>query len=678
MKEKSQHITKNYLFVKVAVPTPIRKCFDYLPPNNANNVILQKGVRVKIPFGTRLLIGIIVDITTETTISHESLKPIIEVLDPSPIFPSSLQTLFNWASNYYQYSIGMIFDAALPTTLRKGKPVEIKSTKLRDNIPLPSIDAVKIKLNREQQQAIAAIASSLCKFKVFLLDGVTGSGKTEVYLQLIEKAISKGQQSLILIPEIGLTPQTLSRFQQRFSVPIVILHSKMNNTERANAWIQAKLGTATIVIGTRSAALVPLKNPGLFIVDEEHDTSFKQQEGFRYSARDLLIKRAQLENCPIILGSATPSLHSLFNVKGGNYSYLCLPNRAGEAITPNVQIIDIRHKKLEQGLSKKLLLAIENHLKNKGQVLLFINRRGYAPILMCHSCGWIQNCKQCDARMILHLKPKPHIICHHCQMQSVIPTVCPDCQSKRLSPLGLGTEKIEAILTKHFPQANIVRVDKDTTKRKLAMQDIVHKTITGEIDILIGTQMLAKGHHFTELSLVAIIDIDSAFFSTDFRAIERMGQLVTQVAGRAGRGRQLGQVIIQTYHPQHPLLQQLLTDGYKAFCATLLQERKEARLPPFSYQILFRATNKSYKKVFTLLSLIKQQAEQKHLNIDLLGPIPAPMEKKAGFYRAQLLLQSSNRANLHYLCNQLINGIENLPIAKQVHWSVDVDPIDLY
>jgi len=742
MKEKPLLTTDNSIYVRVAVPAPVCKYFDYLPPEGgAFNHLLQPGIRVQVPFGRQILIGIVVEIISVTTVPFNSLKPIIKIIDLTPLLPILLHKLLLWASQYYQYPLGLVFDAAFTSSLRGGSVLEdykqtywqltalppitekttskqqqllklltehpagiaedslnkqgfnkaIRNRLVEKNLLKATLQSIyqpsvtkhhltqnnALELNPAQLAALTTI-KAFNSFQTFLLDGVTGSGKTEVYLQAIANVLQQNKQVLILIPEINLTPQTLAQFEQRFTTQVVVFHSKISDKKKTDAWFKAKLGLAPIILGTRSAAFIPLKSPGLFIIDEEHDQSFKQQEGFRYSARDLLIKRAQLENCPIILGSATPSLESLYNAKRKRYCQLKLPERTGNAISPKMEILDIRHKKLKHGLSLQLLAQIEAHLKTQGQVLLFLNRRGYAPVLMCGSCNWTKNCNHCDARMILHFNPKPMLICHHCQTNCVLPAICPACGNQKLAPVGFGTAKLEQVLKTQFPAANIVRVDKDTTSKKDAMQNIIKQVISGQANILIGTQMLAKGHHFPNLSLVAIIDIDGALFSSDFRTIERMGQLITQVAGRAGRAELPGHVILQTQHPEHPLLQKLLTQGYHALCESLLEERNLIKLPPFSYQILFKAASKKPKAALDFLAWLKNNTKQTNKEVELLGPIPSPIEKKASYFRAQLLIQSTKRYLAHSFCEILMAKIESYPKIKQILWSVDVDPLDFY
>lgn len=660
------------LILSVAIPSPLRRLFDYLLPDNIE-FAPTIGARVSVNFGKQNLIGFIAELKHSSDLPRTQLKAITAILDPQPLFPPHLIELFKWASNYYQYPLGMMFAAALPNWISKQKTLPDITKFDQKIISAPS----ELILNNAQQLAITEVQASFGNFKSFLLDGITGSGKTEVYMQLIAAAIAQHKQVLMLIPEINLTPQTLESFENRFAVPIAVLHSQISEKKRALAWLQAKDGSAPIVLGTRLATFTPLKNPGLFIIDEEHDLSFKQQDHFRYSARDLLLKRAQLENCPIVLGTATPALETWHNVSTGRYQRLELPERAGTAKKPIIEIIDIRHKKLDAGLSNNLLAQIKEHLEQKGQVLLFLNRRGYAPVLMCFKCGWHQTCKRCDSNMIIHYDSKI-LRCHHCEAQTKIPSCCPGCQDPAINAVGLGTQQLESRLAEHFPNANIARVDRDAIHTKKQLQEVLDKIHDHSIDILIGTQMLAKGHHFPNLSLVAIVDIDSALFSADFRATERVGQLITQVAGRAGRGNKLGKVLLQTTHPENPLLTTLIYDGYHAFLKILHQERQETNLPPFSYQVLLRAETKQPAMAINFLTMAKTLLQPFNKNISCLGPIPAPMEKRQGFFRAQLLLQANQRKHLQDLLTHLTPQLEAHKLSRSVRWSIDVDPLDMF
>ncbi len=534
-----------------------------------------------------------------------------------------------------------------------------------------------LELNENQQQAVQSVTASLSKFQTFLLDGVTGSGKTEVYFRIIEAVIQKNRQAMVLVPEIGLTPQLVERFKARFSVPLVVVHSEISNRERLNAWLQTKDGTAAIVIGTRSALFLPLHSPGVFIIDEEHDMSFKQQEGFRYHARDVAVMRASQANVPIVLGSATPSLESLRNVSMGRYQPLKLTKRAGGAQKPTINLLDIRNRAMESNLSLSLLKAIRHHLEAGNQVLLFLNRRGYAPSVICHKCGWIAECKRCDASMTFH-QYRQKLCCHHCGSQRQMPVSCPKCQETKLISRGYGTERVEQILNQHFPDYGIERIDRDSTSRKGAMEQCLKNIHEGRSQLLVGTQMLAKGHHFPNVTLVGIIDADQGLFGVDFRASERMAQLIVQVTGRAGREEKPGEVLIQTHHPDHPLLQALIQQGYHEFSKLVMQERLAAELPPYCSMALLRAeaTDSKLPGLF-LEEAIKQVDNTEHPDILIFGPVPAPMERRAGRFRAQLILQSAERVDLHRLLKVWAPKLEKLKAARKVRWSLDVDPMDM-
>jgi primosomal protein N' (replication factor Y) len=549
-----------------------------------------------------------------------------------------------------------------------------------------SAEVVSPVLNSDQQKAVDAVTAKLGDFGIFLLDGVTGSGKTEVYLTVIEKVLARGEQALVLVPEIGLTPQLVSRFKERFAErfnkPVVVLHSGLSDNERLSAWLKAKEGEASIIIGTRSAVFTPLAKPGVIILDEEHDLSFKQQEGFRYSARDVAVKRGQLEKLPVILGSATPSLESLENARQKRYQLLVLPERAGKANHPEIAVIDVRKQPMADGLSSALVNAMSRHLKNGGQVLLFLNRRGFAPVLLCHDCGWTSSCKRCDSNMTLFFdKGSKRLRCHHCGSERPADPKCPDCTSTELRPVGTGTERLEEALALQFPDVGIARIDRDTTRRKGAMQSLLDSVHDGSKRILVGTQMLAKGHHFPDVTLVGIIDIDQGLFSADFRATERMAQLIVQVSGRAGRAEKAGQVLIQTHHPDHPLLKVLLDEGYGCFANTALEERRLAELPPYQYMALLRAEAVDTSLPLQFLQQAREMAESIAAgasSVLLLGPIPAPMEKRAGRIRAQLLLQSSSRADLHNLLTPWLQQLESSKLGRKVRWSIDVDPQEMF
>ena len=738
---------KPSLFLRVAVPSPLHRNFDYLAPAKCNPATLAPGVRVRVPFGKTKTIGILVDIVTHSAVESGRIKAALDVLDDQPLLSADLLQLAHWASGYYHYPLGEVFASMLPALLRSGKSPQIKSLRrwhmtpqgatiapdsltraprqaelmrllrahpqglsstqllehpgdwqstLRTLINKGWVNAddtgdtpadaghahampreQRLALNPPQQDAVTAVGNALGNFQAFLLDGVTGSGKTEVYLQVIEQTLARGLQALVLVPEIGLTPQLIERFQRRFNVPLAVLHSGMSDRERLSAWVMARSGQAPIIIGTRSAVFTPLKNPGVIIIDEEHDTSFKQQDGFRYSARDVAVMRAHQTNVPVILGSATPSLESLHNVNSGRYHSLKLPERAGSALHPSIETLDVRHQPMVDNLSQPLLTLITRHLAQNNQVLLFLNRRGYAPTLLCHDCGWVAECRRCDAHLTLHQGTRL-LQCHHCGTQRPLDKHCPACKSADLRALGYGTERIEHALKNKFPETLITRIDRDSTRLKGALQTLLEGVHSGASQILLGTQMLAKGHHFPDVTLVGILDTDQGLFSADFRASERMAQLILQVAGRAGRAEKPGQVVLQTHHPDHPLLQLLLTRGYHHFADAALAERRDAGLPPYSSLALLRAEAIHRDHPQQFLNQARDAAQALNIaGVELLGPVPAPMEKRAGHYRAHLLIQATRRNELHQLLDAWLPGLKKIPGQRKVRWALDVDPTEM-
>lgn len=735
------------LILRLALPSPLRRLFDYLPPKGAVEEQLRPGVRLRVPFGRREVIGVLIEVAQETEVPPDKLRKALQLLDERPPLPSALFELCQWSAQYYQHSLGDTLSWALPALLRQGEPAErrlqrfwIAQTDARPEDPRlaraprqrealktlrqhphgvlhellgqlglvkDSLDLLQAKglvkvetryhqphrhqgawlaqaelpLNGEQRLAYEAVRAG-SGFHCYLLEGVTGSGKTEVYLQLIRATLEAGRQALLLIPEINLGPQTLGRFEQRFNARIALLHSALTDRERMDIWLAARDGELDIVVGTRSALFTPLKHPGLIIVDEEHDASYKQQEGLRYHARDLAVVRARFENLPVVLGSATPSLESLHNAEQGRYAHLRLSLRAGGAQPPRFERLDVRSRPLDSGLSQPLLKAMGATLERGQQVLVFLNRRGFAPTLLCHDCGWLAQCPRCDARMTYH-RGSGELRCHHCDQRQTPPRHCPSCGKLDLRPVGAGTERAEERLQLLFPDVPVLRIDRDTTARKDALGKLLRTIHSGAPCILVGTQMLAKGHHFPKVTLVAVLDADSGLFSADFRASERMAQQIVQVAGRAGRAEEPGQVLIQTHLADHPLMVQLAEEGYPAFARQALQERRAAGLPPFAYLALLRADAHRQDQVENFLEAAYHVAEGLAVNlalpqVELLGPVPAPMERRAGRHRAQLLLQSSSRAPLHRLLGIWVVQLESLPEARQVRWSLDVDPIDLF
>jgi primosomal protein N' (replication factor Y) len=544
----------------------------------------------------------------------------------------------------------------------------------------PSLGKVTAKLElSEQQQTCLEQCSNWMQTanpQPILLHGVTGSGKTEIYLRLIEQVLAQGLQTLVLVPEIGLTPQLVQRFADHFPEQrISSLHSGLNDTERLQAWMEARSGQADIVIGTRSAVFTAFAHLGLIIIDEEHDTSLKQQEGFRYHGRDLAIKRAQMLNIPILMGTATPALETLHNADQGRYHYLRLEQRPGRARQPSLEVQDIRGHHLHSGLSKLTLQAIERTLERNEQAMLFINRRGFAPMLLCPACGWLAHCPACSANMTYHAR-KSRIICHHCGADERAESHCPACNHPQLITQGHGTERIELVLQQYFPETPVVRIDRDTTSRKGSLERHLDTVRNTERLLLVGTQMLAKGHDFPNLTLVVILDVDAALLSSEYHALERFGQLLTQVAGRSGRADKAGHVILQTTQPQHPMLLTLLQNGYLAFARQLIEERKRWQFPPFSFQALIRAEAAEMDQALQLLEHIRALIPQQE-GVLLMGPVPAPLEKRAERYRAQLLIQTDTRNLRHACLNYLTIQEKTIPNQKSIRWSIDIDPVEL-
>lgn len=540
------------------------------------------------------------------------------------------------------------------------------------------INGERLRLNTEQATAVCAIRSEEDRFAVWLLAGVTGSGKTEVYLTVLESILAKGKQALVLVPEISLTPQTIARFRERFSAPVEVLHSGLNDSERLAVWLKARCGENAIVIGTRSALFTPFAWLGIIVIDEEHDSSYKQHEGWRYHARDLAVLRAREEQIPIILGTATPSLETLYNVQQKKYRQLNLRKRAGSAIKASQQLLDIKGLPLTNGLSALLLKKMHEHLQAGNQVMLFLNRRGFAPVLLCHECGWIAECQHCDHYYTLHQR-QHQLRCHYCNNQHTLSKQCSQCGSSQLVAIGLGTEQIEMALMILFPDVPVTRIDRDTTARKGTLENYLTQIQNGGKRILIGTKMLAKGYHFPYVTLVSLIDVDGALFSGDFRAAERFAQLYTQISGRAGRTGKHGEVLLQTHHPEHPLLKTLLHHGYMNFANQTLEERRQAWLPPFTNHILFRADDHDNHQAGLFLDQLRQLLDTSPLRdnaLRLMGPIPALISKRSGRFLWQLLLSHPSRQLLQCLVAASLPLVRTLSQVRKVKWSLDVDPID--
>jgi len=721
--------------LQVALPGPLPAPLDYLPPAQG---VAPVGARVRVPLGRRRVVGVVSGHISASAVPRERLRKVEAALDTEPLLDAELLDLLRWAAHYYHHPLGDCIATALPARLRQGaaaapgeerlwqlteagaaaKPASLWRRAPRQSLllaelqaagalrpaQLPGIDgdargalerlaargwaeavarrdyglipaeadAPAPPLNHEQAEAAASIAG-VSGFAALLLDGITGSGKTEVYLDAIGRTLAQGRQALVIVPEIGLTPQLLARFRQRLQGRIAVLHSGLADGERLDAWLAARAGLADVIVGTRSAVFTPLPRPGLVIVDEEHDASLKQQDGFRYSARDLAVIRARRLGVPVVLGSATPSLETLANARRGRYRRLVLGERAAGAQPPRYALLDVRGRPMQDGLSQPLLARIREHLAADGQVLLFLNRRGFAPTLLCHECGWMAECERCDARYTYH-RGRARLHCHHCDRERALPRHCPECGSVDLRALGLGTERVEGALEAAFPETPLVRIDRDSTRRRGSFETRMAAAHRGEARLLLGTQMLAKGHHLPAVTLVAIIDADQGLFGADFRAPERLAQLIVQVAGRAGRAERPGEVLIQTHHPEHPLLQTLIHQGYGAFAEAALAEREAAGLPPSRALALLRAEAPGAEAPHAFLEAARAAAPA--TTVELLGPLPAPMERRAGRYRAQLMLQADRRRDLHGLLDTWLPGLAHLPQTRRVRWSVDVDPVE--
>lgn len=565
---------------------------------------------------------------------------------------------------------------AASTLFKKGHIVRFEARSQDFDESLAATGSDELTLNDDQQRALQTLRT--CNdFGVFLLDGVTGSGKTEVYLQRMKDVIDQGLQVLVLAPEIGLTPQLVARLRRRLGIEPALLHSALTDSERLAAWRAARSGAARLVVGTRSAIFTPLRNPGLIIVDEEHDPSFKQQEGLRYSARDLAIVRAKHLDVPVILGSATPTLEMLHHCRSGSYRHVRLPVRAGVAEPPAIRLLDTIRTPATDGISEPLHEAIRSHLDAGGQVLVFLNRRGFAPTLICGSCGHIAGCDRCDSRLTVHAHSR-ELRCHHCGASRALDTQCGEC-GETVKPLGEGTQRVEEALAARFPGHVITRVDSDSTQRKGAMHAALDSARKGDADILVGTQMLSKGHHFPNLTLVGIINADQGLFGSDFRSAERMAQSIVQVAGRAGRASRRGEVLIQTAFPENPFWATLMDGGYERVAEQALAEREQTRWPPFTRLALLRAAAHRHIDAQRFLEQAKDLVSaQSSETLRILGPVDAPMARKAGRYRVQLLLQSSDRRTLHRVLGRLRPALEDEPLARKVRWSIDVDPIELF
>ena len=719
--------------LRIALPVPMRRVFDYLGDN------AEVGCRVEVEFGRRKLVGLVVELATESSIERDKLKPIVQVLDSEPVLESSLLQLGHWLADYHHHPIGDVLMTLLPASLRKAVPIPTLERELlclteagEAQLSLPmrakqqlgvlsmlsngallpsevkqsfSQAVIKACLQKrwitsytetleprrdwhinlqigasprpttEQALAISTIQAVNEQYSPFLLEGVTGSGKTEVYLQVIAPILERGQQVLVLVPEIGLTPQTIQRFERRFGITVGALHSGLTDNERLAVWQGADNGSIGLVIGTRSSVFTQFHNLGMIIVDEEHDESYKQQDSLRYHARDVAVLRAKAANIPLIMGSATPSFESLNNALTGKYRLLRLLQRTGSAQMASQQILDIRNQTLEAGVSQDMLAKMQQHLSAGGQVLVFVNRRGYAPAIVCHQCGHVEECHRCDAPYTVH-KAVQRLHCHRCDATKAIPHHCPKCGSRDLIHQGVGTEQLENYFNSVFVNHSTVRIDSDSVRGKRKLNQMIEAINHNQHQILIGTQILSKGHHFPLVTLVVVLDVDAALFSADVRATEKLAQLLTQVAGRAGRENRQGEMWLQTHHPDHPLLQDLLNNGYDHFARYALAERKAADAPPYVHQTVFRAEANNMEHAERFLSTVRHALERQP-SLTLIGPLPATVFKRADRYRMMLIVQSKVRKILHDSVESQLQYIEGLPDANRVRWAIDVAPTDM-
>jgi primosomal protein N' (replication factor Y) len=717
----------------VAIPVPLPQLFDYLPVSGEQ--FAPAGARVLVPFGRRKLVGIVVESGVLSSMPEERLLPALALLDDAkPLLDANLMALLAWCWQYYKHAPGEVLQTALPPALRKpdarlpvAPPQFALSSAGEDRLLLPAgrvpaqyamlqkfvhgpisptglaLEGARWRttlgrlleqgwvhsvtpaasepritpgpeLTTEQRHVVDSITRNGSHFQCHLIDGVTGSGKTEVYLHLLEPVIRAGKQALVLVPEIGLTPQLLRRFRRRLGLEPVVIHSRISQGGRLSAWESARSGRAQLVIGTRSALFTPMPALRLIILDEEHDSSFKQQEGFRFSGRDVAVKRAADLDIPVVLGSATPSLETLNNAHAGRYAWHRLRQRATRAALPAWRVLDMNQNSRHHGLASGAIELMAETLSRQEQVMVFLNRRGWAPVLMCEECGWHARCERCDSNLTWH-RSAGRLCCHHCGHQRRVPEVCPDCRADGLSGAGEGTQQLERAIHERFPDVPVLRFDRDSTSRKDSFDKQVEQVMQGGPCILVGTQMLAKGHHFPDVTLVVVVNIDQSLYSADFRALERLGQTLLQVAGRAGRVGKPGSVVLQTFHPENDSLALLINNGYEAFAMSQLEERRLAQLPPITFQALLRGEALIRKDVERFLSVAAENFPGGETRV--FGPMPAIKEKIAGRYRMYLLLQSNTRAELHRQIDSWLVPLQALPQGRKVRWAIDVDPQEL-
>jgi primosomal protein N' (replication factor Y) len=657
--------------VRVALDVPLPRLFDYALPEGAS---VASGDRVTVPLGRRNQTGVVIEAESASELGFDRLKTVIDVRSDAPRLSTQWLELMRFLSSYYQRPLGETVISALPPRLRSVKPLPRKSLD-GESYSVSARFVPTHPLTADQKRAVDAIAAKLGSFTAVLLHGVTGSGKTEVYLHLIARVLESAGQALVLVPEISLTPQLEGRFREAFpEARIALMHSGLEDVARTTAWLEAARGDAGIVLGTRLAVLAPLPKLALIVVDEEHDSSFKQQEGVRYSARDAAVYRAKLAGCPVVLGSATPSLETWYNFRQRRYERVELAQRASPgARLPAVSTVDLRTHPLEQGFSAPVLDAIGRRLARREQSLVFINRRGYAPVLTCEACGWYAGCSRCTGRLVLHA-PDRRLHCHHCGAQQPIPRACPTCGNVDLKAMGRGTQRVEETLAARFPGARIVRIDRDSARRRAELSRTLAGIRRGEGDILVGTQLLAKGHDFPGLTFVGVLNADTALLSTDYRAAERLYAVLSQVAGRAGRREQLGEVLVQTRYPDHPLFAALIGHDFAGFAESQLVERHSAGFPPYVFEAVLRAEAPQLASAMSFLREARTLQEPPE-SVRVFDPVPHTLTRRSGLERAQLVMQSASRSALQAHLTALSARLyETAP--RGVRWHLDVDPIE--
>ncbi|MBX3726081.1 MAG: primosomal protein N' [Xanthomonadales bacterium] len=720
--------------LSVALPLPLPQTFDYAWPTGPH-AAPRPGCRVRVEFGRGQAVGVVVAVGAGD--SQRALKPVDAVIDDEPLFDAELWRTLQWAAAYYHHPLGEVLAAALPALLRAGAPVPaldlpglaltppgadalagdrlrpgpgrtllarlrdgpLSLARVREELGTPAraaaqrllrkgwLQACRVAFSEGRGPVVEAPPSSSAQAQVLaaladaegarahLLEGVTGSGKTEIYLGLAAQALAQGRQVLILVPEIGLTPLALRRFRERLPGPVQALHSGLSDRERAQTWALARSGAPCVVLGTRSAVFTPLPRAGLIVVDEEHDGSYKQADGFRYHARDLALVRGKALGVPVLLGSATPSLETLALAADGRIGHLHLPARAGGARPPAIELVDLRAAHASDGLSNRALAAIGQTLERGEQVLVFRNRRGWSPVLACAACTWKADCPGCDRPMTLH-RGQGLLACHHCGRRQRLPARCPSCGSTALDPRGVGTERLAAALAERWPGHRVLRIDRDSTAGVGRLDRLLDEVERGGPAILVGTQLLAKGHDWPMLTQVVVVDGDGGLYSADFRAPERMAQLLTQVAGRAGRGERPGRVLVQTRLPGHPFWRDWLGGGYATVAQAQLRERRDCRLPPFRFQALLAAEATAPAALADFFDAVRALPDPAGTEVERIGPLPAPMPRRAGHHRMQLILEADRRAPLHALLDAWMGRIGSLRPARRVRWSLDVDPQD--